>query len=410
MLQDAENIGLDGFLLKPVSPSVLFDSVMQAFGKEVPDSTGEVKKEKGLVDGFKNIEGSRVLLAEDNEINQQVAREILEEVGLIVTVVNNGQKAVEAVKAGTYDAVLMDIQMPVKDGYTASREIRKMDSEFRNVPILAMTAHAMAGDTDLSLAAGMNDHVTKPIDPDQLLAALQKWISPNMHRGAEESEGASGPKTSIRYTDPADEELPETLPGFDLEEGLKRLLGNQALYIKLLVGFATNYATVADDIRLGLDNKDWGLAQHRAHDIKGLAGNLAAKKLQESAAEFEKLLKVAEPQNLPDTELVDQKFAVLASDINQALTAIRTLWPRSADPTEPVDADNAGGLPPDLAHDIASRIRSAVDIGDVTQLAVIAEELTSQSDTYAPYSERIVRLADDFDFDGLFELADKLVS
>ena len=410
VLQEAENIGLDGFLLKPVSPSVLFDSVMQTFGKEVPDSTGEVKKEKGLVDGFKNLKGARVLLAEDNEINQQVAREILEEAGLIVTVVNNGQKAVEAVKAGTYDAVLMDIQMPVKDGYTASREIRKMDSEFRNVPVIAMTAHAMAGDAELSLAAGMNDHVTKPIDPDQLLAALQKWISPNMHRGAEEPAGVSGPKTSIRNTDPADEELPETLPGFDLEEGLKRLLGNRALYRKLLVGFATNYATAADDLRLELDNKDWGLAQHRAHDIKGLAGNLAAKKLQYSAAEFEKLLKIAGPQNPPDPGRVDQKFAVLASDLNQALTAVRTLWPWSTDSTEPVDTKNAGVLPADVAQDVAARIRSAVDIGDVTQLVVIAEELTLRSDTYAPYSERIVRLADDFDFDGLLELADEMVS
>jgi polar amino acid transport system substrate-binding protein len=143
---------------------------------------------------------------EDNEINQQVAKEILEGAGLNVTLADNGQEAVNAVKENEYDAVLMDVQMPVMDGYTATRKIREWElkaqssklkendsaelsvfsfqpsARAKRVPIIAMTAHAMSGDEDKSLQAGMNDHVTKPIDPDQLFAALQKWIQPGERR------------------------------------------------------------------------------------------------------------------------------------------------------------------------------------------------------------------------------------
>ncbi len=238
VMQKAEAVGLEGFLLKPVSPSMLFDTIMQAFGQEI-DATSRVAQRKGQgARVLENIQGARVLLVEDNEINQQVAREILEGAGLNVTVAKNGQEAVNAVKAGSYDAVLMDVQMPVMDGYTAARKIREWESvsakadadmmETRNiigknpeskidrsisvhspqsselppssiqhpassiqhpVPIIAMTAHAMTGDEDKSFKAGMNDHVTKPIDPDKLFAALQKWIKPAAERQAVQKFG-----------------------------------------------------------------------------------------------------------------------------------------------------------------------------------------------------------------------------
>ena len=214
IMQQAEEIGLDGFLIKPVSPSVLFDTIMQAFGEGIPKRSRVAERNKEI-ENLKDIQGAQVLLVEDNEINQQVAMEILQGAGLNVTVANNGQEAVNAVKESDYDVVLMDIQMPVMDGYTASREIRKWErrlkaqgsrlkaddggqrTEVRNqksedkedkteyshqtlslapyavsLPIIAMTAHAMAGDEKKSIEAGMNDHVTKPIDPDQLFATL----------------------------------------------------------------------------------------------------------------------------------------------------------------------------------------------------------------------------------------------
>ncbi len=207
VMQQAEQVGLEGFLLKPVNPSMLFDAIMQAFGEAVPETSRIAQRHEQEAEALKHIQGARVLLVEDNEINQQVAKEILEGAGLIVTLANNGQEAVNAVKESNYDAVLMDVQMPVMDGYTATRKIREWEVGMRNaecgmgnkigedsdlkseintvVPIIAMTAHAMAGDEDKSLQAGMNGHVTKPIDPDQLFATLQKWIQPSEKRATD---------------------------------------------------------------------------------------------------------------------------------------------------------------------------------------------------------------------------------
>ena len=201
LMRQADKIGLEGFLLKPVNSSMLFDSIMQALGKEVQDVSQVGRKKEQRAEELNTIYGARVLLVEDNEINQQVAQEILQGAGLNVTVANNGQEGVDAAKKKQYDAILMDIQMPVLDGYTATRAIRKWEVGLRPVgaikacapegrrnegkdpiPIIAMTAHAMAGDEQKSIEAGMNDHVTKPIDPDQLFATLQKWIKPVAER------------------------------------------------------------------------------------------------------------------------------------------------------------------------------------------------------------------------------------
>jgi two-component system, sensor histidine kinase and response regulator len=177
IMQQADEVGLEGFLLKPVNPSMLLDTIMQALGKAQPEPSRLVRKYEQEAEVLEGIRGANVLLVEDNEINQQVAKEILEGAGLKITLANDGQEAVNAVKEHEYDAVLMDVQMPVMDGYTASREIRK-DVRFRELPIIAMTANAMAGDREKSLEAGMNDHVAKPIDTNELFSTLAKWIEP----------------------------------------------------------------------------------------------------------------------------------------------------------------------------------------------------------------------------------------
>lgn len=183
IMSQAEQAGLDGFLIKPATPSMLFDTIMQAFGADVERGHGPEVSHGTGDEALARIRGARVLIAEDNEINQEVVREILELAGLVVEIAGNGRQAVEMIRhKGTggpghtdakypFDAVLMDIQMPVMDGFTAVAEIRK-DERFRDLPIVAMTAHAMAGDREKSIAAGMNDHLTKPIDPDQLFSAL----------------------------------------------------------------------------------------------------------------------------------------------------------------------------------------------------------------------------------------------
>jgi len=230
IMQQAEDVGLEGFLLKPINSSILFDAIMQAFGEAEPETFRVVERHEQEAETVEHIKGALVLLVEDNEINQQVAKEILEGAGLIVTLANDGQEGVNAVKESNYDVVLMDIQMPVMDGYTATREIRK-DDRYKELPIIAMTAHAMTGDENKSLQAGMNGHVTKPIDPDQLLSTLQKWIKPSEERVQVQQSEISVEQPESDNAFPTDKELPESLSGFDLVDGLKRLQGNQKLYL-----------------------------------------------------------------------------------------------------------------------------------------------------------------------------------
>ena len=179
---------------------------------------------------LQDIDGARVLLVEDNTINQQVAREILEQAGLAVDLANDGKEAVELAEKHKYDVILMDIQMPVMDGFAATNQIRNSKSKNRNVPIVAMTAHAMAGDREKSIAAGMVDHVTKPIDPAELCRILLKWIKPD--KGRRKGRGRRKKKLKTSETP-----MPSSLPGMDMANGLSRVGGNENLYRGPAEGF-----------------------------------------------------------------------------------------------------------------------------------------------------------------------------
>jgi len=409
IMRQADVIGLEGFLLKPVSPSVLFDAIMQALGKEDLAISPIGKEKKNASKDLKAIQGAQVLLVEDNEINQQVAMEILQGAGLKVTVANNGQEGVDAAGKNKYDVILMDIQMPVMDGYTASREIRNLKSEIRNVPIIAMTAHAMAGDEDKSLKAGMNGHVTKPIDPDQLFSTLKKWIKPSGERAEiQQPEIPVEPPESDKAAREV-EALPKSLPGFDLIDGLKRLQGNKTLYRKLLLNFARDYNAVANEIRKALDANDYNQAHKLVHDLKGLAGNLAATNLQATAVNLEKLIKGVE-KNIPPAKELDLKFSELENALHHALEAVRRLGAAVEENSEKICAEELAAIPAELAHNIAKRIRDAAEMGDITTLNTIAEEIRGQSDSCKLLSEQVIQMAEGFDLDGIQKLVDELDS
>jgi len=284
VMQRSGKAGVDGFLLKPVGQSVLFDAIMLAFGKDAP--RGEAVERVGGTneEELRRIRGASVLLAEDNEINQQVAKEILEQAGLVVTIANNGKEAVEMVKAGNVEVVLMDIQMPVMGGFEATQEIRK-DERFKDLPIIAMTAHAMAGDREKSLEAGMDDHVTKPIDPDELIAALVEWIKPGKR---EMSEGACESLIGKREVEDI---LPAELPGISIASGLGRVGGNKQLYAKLLCKFKEGQEKAVEQIEAALQSGDVETAARLAHTVKGVSGNLGGDSLYRAAAELEKAIK-----------------------------------------------------------------------------------------------------------------------
>jgi CheY-like chemotaxis protein len=463
VMQQAEQMELEGFLLKPVSASMLFDTIMQAFGEAVSETSRLVLRKEQETEALKNIEGAHVLLVEDNEINQQVAREILEGAGLIVALATNGQEAVDAVKETNYDAVLMDVQMPVMDGYTATRAIRKWESvsakadadisKTRNVvgentelkseiesmpsvlspqnseldsqatsrqhpkssiqypessiqhpvPIIAMTAHAMAGDEQKSIDAGMNDHVTKPIDPDQLFTTLQKWIKPAAERAAVQQPPVLGAPAEPDQALPHKDELPDSLPGFDLQAGLARLMGNKRLYRKLLLDFGVNYREIAGEIREALAAKDFKQAHSLVHNLKGLAGNLDAKDLQAAAVEMEKLVRGQTAKATSDKEL-NRKFTELENALEQALDAVQTLGPTAEKKTHVNTNDARTAVPAELIKKVTEGINAAVELGDIMKIQSIAEALKSESEAMTPFCDKIIQLADDFDFDGIQKL------
>ncbi len=424
VMQQAEDIGLEAFLLKPVSPSVLFDAVMQALGRDVQTSSRVEAKEEQHIEDLERIHGARVLLVEDNEINQQVAMEMLQGAGLHITVANNGLEAVDAVKKNTYDAVLMDIQMPVMNGYTAAQEIRKWETEIRgqrsedslqskienrkskiiSVPIIAMTAHAMAGDAQKSRDAGMNDHITKPIDPDRLFDTLQKWIPPKEKRFTPD---LMNKRDALPPAETPAGELPDSLPGFDIAAGLKRLRGNKALYRKLLIDFGTQYSGIAAEIHVALEANDAPHARSLVHNLKGLAGNLEATRLYAASVEMEKQIKGKPVANPSDPEL-RRKFALLEELLNQALEAVQSLRPPLDMDDVRSSRDESATLPPDLAKKTVRELRSAVELGDVTQVKAIAEALKSETGDASSMCNRLTQLADDFDLDGILKLAQEL--
>ena len=411
IMRQAERMGLDGFLIKPVSPSVMFDTIMQAFGRDAPRElrTGTEKELEAAA--HEKLAGANVLLVEDNEINQQVAMEILSGAGLKVTVANNGQEALDLVRANAYDAVLMDVQMPVMDGYTATGKIRELEAKQPppngRLPIIAMTAHAMAGDQEKSLAAGMNDHITKPIDPAQLFGTLSKWVRPG-EGTPRPVEAASAPEgTQGKEPAPPGQTLPDAMPEFDLADGLQRLMGNRALYRKLLVNFATQYAKAGADILKALDAGDFDRAHGLVHAIKGVAGNLAAKDLQQQSAALEKLVKHADAAGPPPADQLNPAFEAFQGSLIRALGALASLMPAAAGPAAPLEAA-AGPLPPALAKEAATRLKEAAEMGDVSGLAAICSELAATSEAFAPYAAKVARLADDFDFDGVLKLAEEL--
>nr|WP_319495250.1 response regulator [uncultured Desulfobacter sp.] len=326
LLQKVDQLGLDGCLTKPVSPSSLSDSIMTALGNKRPSLSFGPPKEQ--LPDVTNIQGAKLLVAEDNVVNQQVAIGILESNGFVVDIADNGVLALEAVQKKAYDAVLMDINMPEMDGYTAGRKIRQLPG-FKTLPIIAMTANAMTGDRENALAAGMNDHVAKPIDVKELLNVLKKWISPV----TKESGRA---KEEIPNKIMGNGALPENLipvPGIDIQAGLDRLAGDTRLYRTLLKKFAENQADTPNKIRQALIAKDIDTAHILAHTIKGVSGNVSATFVFESATALDEAI------NNKDIQTALAMLPDFSARLSEAIQGIHSLETGEQDPQQQPDTD-----------------------------------------------------------------------
>ena len=286
----ARDAGVPWFLYKPVSASILFDTMMEVFGHEEYRTRLAVEESTLSVEGLEAICGARLLVVEDYKANQEVAKEILEKRGFVVDIAENGQEALTAIMAGpkVYNAVLMDIHMPVMDGFEATRALRA-EPELDSLPIIAMTANAMVGDVERCKAAGMDDHLAKPIDVALLFQTLVRWIKPSEVRAT----------ITARARDEGDVALPDSLPGIDIASALARLDDNRGLYRRLLVNFAKEQGQTTERVRDAVKADDLAAAREIVHGMKGLAGNIGAADLMEIAQELERKLAAQDRTGLP---------------------------------------------------------------------------------------------------------------
>jgi two-component system sensor histidine kinase/response regulator len=288
LLQKSRAIGISEVLSKPVNASTLFDGLTRLVaGTEL--ATGVAaggRTDKGSVN-LKALAGVRVLLAEDNLLNQQVASEILAEAGVTVVVADNGRVALALAQAQPFDAILMDMQMPEMDGVEATRALLAL-TDWQPIPIIAMTANAMNADRQRCKEAGMVDFVPKPIEPEHLFKTLLRWCRPNAPAQAAPTDDAAPQRVAA----PAEPSLlPSHIDGLDLQAGLRRVMGKEARYVALLREFAATQADAPVRAEAALAAHDRAAAERIAHTLKGLAGTIGADALQAQANTLEEAVR-----------------------------------------------------------------------------------------------------------------------
>ena len=422
----AEQAGADGFLIKPVSPSLLLDTLVTVLGRgrlatgvqrqgpllgavpalgqaprhgamaasapvsglapgEIPgQTTGQIPVQApdqisgqapgqtpGLVptqvfghlpgqepgpsaSPTPALSGARLLLVEDNDINREFATELLLSEGLAVEEAINGAEAVTKVQTGNYDAVLMDIQMPVMDGLEATRQIRALAAapggeRFATLPIIAMTALAMAGDAEKTRAAGMNDHVTKPVNPELLMAALTRWVR---RPGAGTATAAPSSATPPEDTDPLDD-----LPSLDTRAGIRRIGGKVAAYRRQLQRFRAHYPDAVDELERRLAAEGVEAAEAYCHALKGVAGNLGAQELYQQVAAIDEDLKRGQPPLAAALTALRTRLGEVMADIDR-LANRETAGAAS----EAARAAGPAPLPPERVQELLATLDQALDM------------------------------------------------
>ena len=311
VIKNAEAAGIEEVLIKPINPSILFDSVIRILGSCDEDERTAPDAPTETFEQLATISGSRILLVEDNNLNQEVATELLRDAGFVVDLAENGRIALDRIRAVEYDIVLMDMQMPVMDGLTATREIRK-EERFKDLPVVAMTANAMQGDRDRCLAAGMNDHVAKPIEPEILWKALLRWIKP---QHAPAAPLARKPRVV------QEAKLPPGIEGLNMAIGLNRVLGKKRLYLSMLRKFVAGQKSVVTEILQALENDAREIPERLAHTLKGVCGTIGATGLQQLAEALETAIRERRPRAEIETRLneVETPLAHLIAQLEKAL-------------------------------------------------------------------------------------------
>ncbi len=373
------------------TPSALIDTLQQALSCQPADA--DTRHKPISRSGIELLLGTRVLLVEDNPINTEVARGMLEKLGVRASCATNGQEALELLDQQTFDIVLMDLQMPVMDGYTAAAKIREQ-RRFDSLPIIALTAHAMEGDKDRSLTIGMNDHITKPIDPEELYATLVKWAKPDANcKELHLHSAESGAPDTV--------ELPESLPGLDLSGALKRLSGDTDFYLTLLNNFANRYTDLVPQMKALFSAGDLVALHAYAHGLKGVSANLGSIGMLHLASQIERLDAIPEDGGSHFLALLQSE----QEQLNQGIEQLRQLTHAEETPAEETPQVDDGQIKLQI-----EQLIELLDSGDTDSLEH-AERLRecAAGSTYIARINAAANDVSDFDFDAALEQLQSLL-
>ena len=417
VLSQAEQLGLNLriALTKPITVKSLLEAACEALGKgRLLDAPGQHARLDTIAETMSKVAGARLLLVEDNEVNQELALELLAQAGIEVVVANNGVEALAALDNPVpFDGVLMDCQMPVMDGFTATRRLRE-SPRFQALPILAMTANAMAGDREKVLAAGMNDHIAKPINVAEMFNTIARWVIPSVPATGVTGPGSLVPSPSVSASEPTSllasgpapvsardpaAEIPP-LPGIDRRVGLAATMNNARLYAKLLLRFRDTQADFAAHFARARQDADTEAAMRCAHSLKGIAGSLGAKAVQEAAKELEAACRHHQP-----ARLIDERLARTLAALELVIAGLRQLGANPSLATAPrsgAEASGAESAPIDQARVTALLTRLRILLADSdSEAGDVLDELLDQvqGTPLQTVLARVEAAVADFDFD-----------
>ncbi|TAA45844.1 response regulator [Corallincola spongiicola] len=377
--KDAASRGIDSFLKKPLTASSVFDAMMSILGQEYQLTQRAAARATEDRSSRDKLAGAHLLLVEDNELNQELAIDLLKDAGISVELAENGEIAVEMAREKTFDGILMDIQMPIMDGYTATAKIREFNN---NISIIAMTANAMSGDREKVLAAGMNDYISKPIQVNEMFATIAKWITP-AHTALAAMPMPSGPSV-------VDDVMEQAFKFIDAKAGLQTCNGNPALYAKLLRRFIDGQSDFHERFSEFWGELEWLDATRIAHTLKGNAGNIGAKALQAVAGELE-----LATSNQAEHEVIATLLHKTQNELNGVLEDLRVLF----DQDESADADGEFASP-ELIRERFEQLEQYISNYDSEALEVVEELAEHQfSPAIQDKLKQLARHIQEYDFE-----------
>jgi PAS domain S-box-containing protein len=386
------DIQLPVVLTKPVTPSTLLEALGTVFGNNPQVDSRSSARFDQSASAMASLRGARLLLVEDNELNLELACELLESAGIELCLAVNGAEALDQLERDAdLDGVLMDCQMPVMDGYTATRKIREQ-ARWANMPVIAMTADAMAGDRERALACGMNDHISKPLNVEDMFATLAKWIHPRPDRGAPSADVSSVAKVTAA-------DLPASLPGIDLNAGLATCMGKVDLYLRLLRKFRSSQQAFCTEFLAARGESDSSAAVRLAHTLRGTAGNIGAVGVANAAGHLEQ----ACLNGAVEQDVVDQ-----LAEVERCLTPVLEGLLVLTESTVLVDTSAAPPFDSEW-HAQLAHVRNLLTESDAQALTALHTlQGLASGPRLTEQLRRVVQQAESFDFDQALELLEGL--